>query len=296
MATRSPVQIPLFTQREIWVAECCALALWNGISFETLKHLVPSDEVLLANFDLGFQYAVRSHQGKSLLTPQMVMELISVAKTTQTYRGKYPLDIQLGIKGIENVATTSYAAAVSPKARNTRFQAGLNALNACSTQWSTGLPLNPTPNQVPKRTYRVVLTTRVLFFCVPEMEIYNFRNAFKEKLKLPTQSHVAIQIFNRLMSDGLDRNKALLSKLTLPKSKIIKKRAWNRINKSDWWQRRVIDIALLIHLAMATAHPLIQQQVMRRIRRGKRNPHVEASNVDQCCLSAIMRTKAGSEI
>jgi hypothetical protein len=41
------VQIPIFTQREIWVAECCALALWRGISFETLKQIAPSDEVLL---------------------------------------------------------------------------------------------------------------------------------------------------------------------------------------------------------------------------------------------------------
>lgn len=65
MATRSPVQIPLFTQREIWVAECCALALWNGISFETLEETLWGDELWTHLISSCFEESQRKDQKRA---------------------------------------------------------------------------------------------------------------------------------------------------------------------------------------------------------------------------------------
>lgn len=128
------VQIPIFTQREIWVAECCALALWRGISFETLKQIAPSDEVLLNNFDLGFQHAVKFPSQSSRITADMVRDLIRVTNTTDVYRGHYYPDFIEGIKGIRNFGVQAYKAATSRPRLMSSLVAGKQALANCSTQ------------------------------------------------------------------------------------------------------------------------------------------------------------------
>jgi len=281
MATSSLVQVPLFTQREIWVAECCALALWNGISFETLKQISPSDEVLLSNFDLGFQHAVRFPNQPSKITVGIIRDLIRVAKTTQTYRGRYHLDIQKGISGIKKFGVLAYRAATSRPRLMPTLAAGKQAVDDCSKEWTSA-----TANV----THRTVLTTRVLFFCIPEIAIYNFCTDFKKAMGLSAKSHVALPDFNNLMFNGINANRAQLFRLQLPKSSVITKRAWNRINKSDWWQRRVLDLALLIHHQIVAPHPSINRAVSRRISRTKSAEKQGRTPDKFCCVSEILPT------
>ena len=65
------------------------------------------------------------------------------------------------------------------------------------------------------------------------------------------------------MDKYLINNKTQLSKSFLPQRSYLDKRVWDQVNKTDWWQRRVLDLALLIHFGSVIPNPTITQRVLQ---------------------------------
>jgi hypothetical protein len=95
--------------------------------------------------------------------------------------------------------------------------------------------------------FRVPLSSRLLFFACPKLLIFNFANPLAvEKMYFQSRPHVAYPFFSSAMLDGLRLNWAYLSQFNVPYNSSIKEPMIDRLRKTDWWARRVLDLALLI--------------------------------------------------
>lgn len=245
---KQPKKVPVFTSYEMKLAELCATACWEGIDFRTNKIAEVSDQVLLNNFYVSFQRLVKSPTLPSNITEQQLRQLIRVADVKAMFRSALELDFELGIDGITNLIVPIYKASTDKKPSISRFNAGVKATKELSLSWID----NPNPSL--NGNYRVPFTSRILFFCVPEMMIFNFSNPLAEKLNLQVRPQAALPYFNELMFNGLIANRALLNQLKFPDRSALSLVNWNKISKTDWWQRRVLDIAMLIKFGVSVPH------------------------------------------
>jgi hypothetical protein len=78
------------------------------------------------------------------------------------------------------------------------------------------------------------------------------------KMRFQSRPQAAIPIFNKYLCDGLQLNNVLLKKLEMPKTTVLAEDIWTEAKKGDWWQRRVLDLALLLHFGLVSATPQLQ--------------------------------------
>lgn len=254
MATgRLPIPVPKFTAFEIKQAELCATALWEGIDFRTNKLMI-SDQLLLNNFFVSFQRLVRRPTLPSIITIPQLQELIRVAELKAMYRSTLPLDFNKGISSITTQVVPIYKASVGMQPAHTRLNAGVKAVMDLSICWVNN------PKKSLNGNYRVPFSSRILFYCTPELMVFNFSNELAKKMQLQSRPQAALPQFNKLLEEGLQLNAVLLGKLKLPGRSALTESNWNKINKTDWWQRRVLDLALLIKFRISTPHSSFTRQ------------------------------------
>jgi hypothetical protein len=99
----------------------------------------------------------------------------------------------------------------------------------------------------------VPLASRVLFLAMPDMMVFNFSNGLAKKMRFQSRPQAAIGNYNKIMSEGLVRNKQLLNKLHMPAPTVLNTEIWLAAKKAKWWQRRVMDLALLLNYRLVTA-------------------------------------------
>jgi hypothetical protein len=250
MATNKlPKRVPLFTAYEIKLAELCAKALWEGIDFRTNELAEISDELLLNNFHVSFQSLVKRPALPSLITEFDLRRLIRVCELKAMYRSTLPLDFAMGISGIKTIVVPLYKASTRNNPKIDRQSASIKSLLNLSLAWVNN------PNKSLNGNYRVPLSTRVLFFCAPEMLIFNFSNELARRMNLQTRPQAALTYFNKLLIDGMELNKLLLNELKIPERSSLSEVNWNNIKNTDWWQRRVLDIALINKFGVSAPHP-----------------------------------------
>lgn len=257
---KTPKTVPKFSPYEIKLAELCANALWNGIDFRTDELSEVSDEVLLNNFYVSFQKLYKKPLQKSLIDEQQLRQLIRIAELKAMYRSKIPLNFKLGINAITKMVVPTYKLSTAKKPIIEPKDASLKVIRDLSLAWIN----NPNPSL--NGNYRVPFSTRILFFCVPSMQIFNFSNKLAEKMLLPVRPQAAIVKFQDLMADGLVTNSKLLCQLSLPNRSVLNHSNWTAINKTDWWQRRVLDIALLLKFKVAKAHQVFVVEARKQTR------------------------------
>jgi hypothetical protein len=89
------------------------------------------------------------------------------------------------------------------------------------------------------------LASRVLFFAMPELHIFNYSGPLIESLK-SRRCHIGSEVSEvyEVMNDLLNSNLKELKKL--PRPKFTSKHGISKaIKLGDWWERRVLDLALL---------------------------------------------------
>lgn len=256
MATnRPPISVPLFSARDIILAELCALDLWSGIDFQTGKSLSISDEDLLVAFSHP-TYAI-THGGSTTqsISPIDIENLVKVAKLKQMLRGRTPTDYQSGILNFQAKVMPIYSQWIHQSNNTPSDTQATNTILAWS---STFAGVNP-KTQAQGR-HRVALCSRILFFAIPELPFFNFSGALSRKFNLQIRAKDALPHFNRIMESGYHLNRNIFSSVQMPQSSRLKEEI--RINslKSDWWGRRVLDIALLLHFQIAQARIPLQTQ------------------------------------
>ena len=102
--------------------------------------------------------------------------------------------------------------------------------------------------------YRVPLATRILFFALPTHPLANFSNGLAKSLNLQSRPEAAIHPFYQIFKDCLIINSKKLYKYEMPQSLgVLDEDIYMAVKSSDWWHRRVIDIALLLHFNVTKA-------------------------------------------
>ncbi len=262
-APKNPrIPIPRFSKTEIDTADLCATALFYGIDFETGKSQT-SDAYFLETF--ATQFYKYDQTGTFLRPPIMVLELRELIKTARVYilyRGIAGMDFAKGIRTIKTELHPIYKSVIKPSYRGTPdIDAAL-----CLKSLSDGLVKNNGDN-------RLVLASRLLFFLIPDLQVFNMNNAMATHFGLPTRPHYHYSQFFSLMSKGLKTNQTRLNPLKLPNDIFgeLSQTTWERVRRTDWWHRRVIDLAILIHCGFATPYPNLRTLLDEKIKSQTRN-------------------------
>jgi hypothetical protein len=235
-----PIPVPRFKLSEIKIADICAREIWMGKGFVRYGRQPTSEEELLERFAPS-GLALKNSASATNFSLDSIDKL---AKVSKLQNFQYQTPYQNGINHFHSTVYPTY----------TLWKNGSNKLKR--HQYPTEINLNwnkliePT-SQGPKglRTHeRIQIANRVLFFALPEMPFFITSKFLRDKVGLfGNNKKKLLKVFNDEMAEGLKLNKSLLSKFTLPPATTMNSQLWGYINQSDWWQRRVLDLAMLIH-------------------------------------------------
>lgn len=238
---RSFKKVPLFSNFKLKLAELCANDLWSGINYENGKRISISDEELLVLFAEPFYKLVIKPNSKNLIKEQSIRKLIRVAKIKALFRSANPTNFKKGIVGIKKNIIPIYKQWKSIKNPPQPIYYETNAI------LTLGKDFVKQQKKVTRNgNFRVPLASRILFFAIPNMSFFNFSNSLAKKMLFQSRPQAAIPFFMDILDKGFHLN-SYLKKMKLPPPSFLKPNLYRMIYKSDWWQRRVLDLALLIH-------------------------------------------------
>lgn len=111
------------------------------------------------------------------------------------------------------------------------------------------------------------LASRFLFFSNPEMPIFNYSANLATKLGLKGSTAKRIPAYYQAIGKAYIDNWKYLKKFKMPLSNHISDDYWLQVKESGWWQRRVLDIALLLHYRIFTEKKFIRDSLNVRVKR-----------------------------
>ena len=237
MAIKIP--IPVFSKNELDVAHQCAVALWYGVDFKTGRNRKRSDAELLETFATPFFNIPRNNSYTA--TPGDISRLIAACKLNALFRLLKIMDFNAGLLSVDQKIYPIYQNYLqrTPNDKVEMFGA------ACIQALSDGITTTANGR-------RLVLASRMLFFVVPTMPIFNMNNRVAKEFGLGSLAYLYKDDYCKLMLDGMNNNNLLLSTYSLPIDlNGMNTETYSIVYKSDWWQRRILDIAILINLGLA---------------------------------------------
>jgi hypothetical protein len=249
----SHIPVPKFSANHLALAEVCAVDLWNGFDYQTGKVCDVSDEDLLVMFATPTFAMYRSTRTRQTLTEIDMRELIRVAQLKALFRSAQVTDFQGAISAYRATALAVYS---GWKKKKLKLANDYDYATEAILDWSVKFVNNTSVSL--NGNHRVPLACRILFFAMPDMVVFNFSNGLAKKMRFQSRPQAAIPIFNKYLSDGLQLNKALLTKLEMTQRTKLAEDIWLDANKGGWWQRRVLDLALLLHFGLVSATPQLQ--------------------------------------
>lgn len=247
MPARKPhIPVPSFTSTELDIANDCALLLWNGISFETGKATV-SDETLMSYFAEPVAQHLKSSRSQVKFNLTELHALVITAGLKPMLRKQHEISypqfenyLTNSIKYLQTDEASAKTEAERWAATSSFVREGGKQLVNVNVQTNAG--------------YRVPLSSRVLFFAAPTQPIANFSNGLAKALNLPLRPEYAIRPFYQAICTGFALNKNKVQANAMPQSNgILDADVYAQVKVCDWWQRRVLDIALLLKFKVAAA-------------------------------------------
>ena len=100
------------------------------------------------------------------------------------------------------------------------------------------------------------------------MLLFNFSNELAEAMLFQKRPQAAIPFFMETLHTGLILNNGLHS-MELPPPNIMGSVLYKKIQKTAWWQRRVLDLALLLHFGVVSARPQLHTKARQIVARKK---------------------------
>jgi len=248
---RPHLRVPIFSQRHINLAQRCALALWKGIDYETGRKMQFSDSEFLAEYTLGFEAKRNAPRSRFQINTYSLRRMIRVGKLKAMFRSTNPIDFSNGLLKLQAIIR--------------EYDSKLNQKNFKKDKFTEKIVMKlgksfVTQTRIPtiNGNYRLPFATRILMFGLPMLPLYNFSNGLASKMHFQKRPQAAIPHFYSELSKGLQRNMRRLSLLKPPSHPIGMRQArWTKIIAHKWWQRRVLDIALLLHFGVTSASPKI---------------------------------------
>ena len=252
------VPVPKFSAYHIALAEVCAIALWNGYDYQTGKKLSSSDEDFLIMFSTPTFAMLKSLTTTHTLSEIDIRELINVARLKALFRSTQATDFQGAIASYRTTALPIYSGF---KRKTLRLPTPYDYATQATLRWSVKFVNNPRVS--PNGNHRVPLAVRILFFAMPDMMVFNFSNRLSKAMCFQSRPQAAIVGFNRFLYEGLKRNKLLLDKVQMPMPITLSDQIWLAAKRGEWWQRRVLDLALLLHFRLIYATSQLQNQAQQ---------------------------------
>jgi len=239
---RQPLKIPRLSQNIIDRAEHCARLIWFGTSYLTAKPQT-SDEFLLQEFSRPVKDFLTGQTKSITFSSGALHDLMVVGGLKALFRTQHQLDFRQFETFLEkNLFNLLKASSSSiPNLELSEFVKNSGkALVSAKVNTNAG--------------YRVALASRILFFAIPQVKLFNFSQDLSDALQLQSRPQVAICNFQEIFDAGLRSNRSRLNKITPPaSSRTICESVYdeNLVN-GDWWQRRVLDLAVKLHFNTVT--------------------------------------------
>jgi len=228
--------------------------LWNGLDYQTGKELDASDEDLLVMFATPTFAMYKSSSTNQTISEADIRELIRVARLKALFRSEQPTDFKGAIAAYRTTALAIYSGF---KKKTLTLANPYDYATKATLDWSVKFVNNTSVSL--NGNHRVPLACRILFFAMPDMMVFNFSNGLAiKKMRLQSRPQAAILNFNKYLYEGLQLNTVLLKNLDMPKPSTLSEDIWVAANKGGWWQRRVLDLALLLHFGLVSATPQLQ--------------------------------------
>lgn len=239
---RQPLTIPQLSQTVINRAEHCARLIWFGTSYLTGKPQI-SDELLLEEFSRPVQEFLTGRTKSIAFRRSAIHDLMVVGGLKALFRTQH----QLNFQQFETFLETNLLSLLrSSPATITNLQLSEFVKNSGKALVSAKVNTNA--------GYRVALASRILFFALPRVKLFNFSQDLSDVLQLQSRPQIAIYKFQEIFDAGLRLNRSRLSNITPPASSgIIDEQIYmDSLIMGDWWQRRVLDLAVKLHFNTVT--------------------------------------------
>lgn len=236
------------TEKDIVRACCRAIYLWEFGDDEVDKRDRVSDKTLMTNFGVAWLRYKKNNRRLIKYTPQQVKDLILNCQVRKSQINN-PKNPQIS-------ATLMLPTLISTNAQNSYY----SILDRCNKAYSTAT-LHRTRwqygREFTKELAKVLnarsaglrggvqraFASRVLFFALPEMHVYNYSLPLIKRLKddFSLQGDTVDEVFEK-MNELYELYEKQLKQLPRPK---FPANLRSEINKGDWWERRVLDLAVL---------------------------------------------------
>jgi hypothetical protein len=245
---RPHLNVPRFTQTEIDIAQRCALSLWNGVDYENGKDMEASDAEFLAEYALACEAKRKNPQSQLIINETALRKLIRVGKLKAMFRSTNPLDFANGLVVLKAIIT-EYDNYLNGRLQLTEAEFAEKISLDLAKSFVTFTRI-PTING----NYRLPFASRILAYGFPTLPIFNFSNGLASKMHFQSRPQAALPNYYRELDDGLVRTQSRLSSLVPPSEPAgMSQATWQTILLHGWWQRRVLDIALLLRFGVTTA-------------------------------------------
>jgi hypothetical protein len=225
--------------------------LWNEIDFEIGNANHISDEDLLHRFAMPVQALLKNPSTKQQITEHDIRALIRVAGLKPLFRSSNPTDFQAGILKFGVTVFPLYKDWLSGNQASNQ----LGVTGKITLDWSPTFVVNVSGHTV-NGNHRVPIAVRILFFALPDMMFFNFSNDLSKAMQLQTRPQAALPNFNQYLFQGIIDTKNELDKLKMPAPTIMTSKLLAKAEQNGWWQRRVLDLALLLHFNKISCNPL----------------------------------------
>jgi len=239
---RQPLVIPRLSQNIINKAEHCARLIWFGTSYLTGKPQT-SDELLLQEFSRPVKDLLTGQSNSVAFSRSAIHDLMVVGGLKALFRSQHQIDFRQFEHFLEaNLPSILNTSRLAPPSSDLAEFVKLSGKALVNSNVKTNAG------------YRVALASRILFFAVPQLRLYNYSQDISAALQLPTRPQAAIFNFQEIFDAGLHTNWSSLVSLQAPKSAELNSKLvyTDNLISSDWWQRRVLDLAVRLHFNTVT--------------------------------------------
>lgn len=257
-------RVPNFTPSAIHLADLCAREIWRGVNYvngdkitvvdkdlvseNRSKHVssadfvVMSDEEFLVRFaepflNIAYDDEIKIKKPISALD---VQHLIEVARLRFAQIKTQHLDVESGIEVLLSFIAQHYR----------DWNAADSELNYSEIGGHITVIMGDAffkPADELTLGTQHALASRLLFFAIPDMPLFNYSGDIADGLDLKGNSEELIKRYIDTLSEGYDRNWHLLSQYQMPYPIKLNDKVWERARDAGWWQRRIYDLALKFH-------------------------------------------------
>ena len=252
-----PINLKL-SKKTIDEAHICAEALWYGINYKNLKPTVPDEELLQYFAEPMYRHGKNVANFNPDIFRSYVKKLISACGLNALNLGAGRMDLLQGIATIKGQIYQHFYDVQKMSPVLPAVNLPINAIN----DLSSGIVTHP-------KYHQIILASRILFFNTPNIEIFNISSGISRNIGFTGRPYKYLTAFNLKMHRVYLANRTQLSKCKKPKILLLTGVLANSFASTTWWERRVLDLALLLHFKEITFDVNLPQRV--RAARNLRN-------------------------